>query len=59
LRVTSKVGYLSTELPIALKLAIMQYSTLLYDNRGDCSSDAMPDVILNIISPFVVGGNYG
>jgi hypothetical protein len=59
IRVTSSVGYVTP--PISLKLAVMQYSTMLYDSRGDCgcSDGTLPGVIMNMVSPFIVRGNFG
>jgi uncharacterized phiE125 gp8 family phage protein len=59
LRVTSVVGY--DTLPTSLKLAVMQYATMLYDNRGDCGCEegCLPGVIMNMVARFVVRGNFG
>lgn len=50
IRVTFEAGYLNPDsVPSKLKLAVMQYATWLYNNRGDCSDEELPPHLTKLI----------
>lgn len=44
-----QAGYLQGQVPNKIKLAIIQYATWLYENRGDCSDENLPEGLQRLI----------
>ena len=49
IRVTFDAGYEDGQVPAKLRLAVMQYATWLWNNRGDCSEENIPEALWGLI----------
>jgi uncharacterized phiE125 gp8 family phage protein len=68
IRVGFDHGYAtSDDIPFPLRTAVMQYATMLFENRGDCSECActntagglIPSTIFDLISPYIIRRAFG
>lgn len=59
IRVTFDAGYLDGTVPHPLRLAVAQYAVWLWNNRGDCSDENIPDAILNLIGQYRILRTFG
>lgn len=49
IRITFDAGYADGTVPKKLQLAVVQYATWLYTNRGDCSEEELPPALKSLI----------
>jgi uncharacterized phiE125 gp8 family phage protein len=52
IRVDFVAGYADGEVPASLQLAVIQWATWLYENRGDCPEEQMPIALKKLINRY-------